>query len=156
MLPHFLNAVEWIAGPATKVVVDAAHKVLAGVEVEDTVNLLTRHGNVMANFSVNQHQPVNESVITVLCENGAARWELSGQRWLSANENGGDWTLQQSYDLQRDDYYILQANAFLDLLAGKAEPLCPLDDGIRTLKSTLAILESRESGSWVNVDALCS
>ncbi len=156
MLPHFLNAVEWIAGPATKVVVDAAHKVLPGVEVEDTVNLLTRHGNIMANFSVNQHQPVNESVITVLCESGAARWELSGQRWLSANENGGDWTVQQSYDHQRDDYYILQANAFLDLLDGKAEPLCPLADGITTLHSTLAILESRESGSWVNVDAVCS
>jgi predicted dehydrogenase len=152
MLPHHLNAVEWIAGPATKVVVDAAHKVLPGVEVEDTVNLLTRHGNIMASFSLNQHQPVSESVITVLCESGAARWELSGQRWLSANENGGDWTLQQAYDHQRDDYYILQANAFLDLLDGKAEPLCPLADGIATLHSTLAILESRASGSWVTVE----
>jgi predicted dehydrogenase len=151
MLPHHLNAVEWIAGPATKVVVDAAHQVLPGVEVEDTVNLLTRHGNIMASFSVNQHQPVNESVITVLCENGAARWELSGQRWLSANENGGDWTEEQSYDHQRDDYYILQANAFLDLLDGNAEPLCTLADGITTLKTTLAILESWKSGIWVTV-----
>ena len=42
----------------------------AGVEVEDTVNLITRHGNVMASFTLNQHQPVNEFLITANCERG--------------------------------------------------------------------------------------
>jgi predicted dehydrogenase len=151
MLPHPLNLVEWIAGPATKVVVDASHAVLPGVDVEDTVNLLARHDDVMASISVNQHQCVNEFVITALCEQGSARWELAGQRWLTAKEKGGQWTLQASFVHARDDYYILQADAFLDVLAGKAEPLCPLADGIDTLKSTLAILESRSSGKWVTV-----
>lgn len=151
MLPHFLNAVEWIAGPATKVVVDAAHQVLPGVEVEDTVNVLSRHGDVMASFTTNQHQPVNESVITVLCQHGAARWELNGHRWCLANEIGGDWMLQQSFDHQRDDFYILQANAFIDLLEGNAEPLCCFDEGVATLRSTLAILKSRHSDAWETV-----
>ena len=151
MLPHPLNLVEWLAGPATRVVVDASHAVLPGVEVEDTVNLIARHGNVMASISVNQHQCVSEFVITVICERGAARWELQGQRWLKAKENGGQWTEQASFVHGRDDYYILQANAFLDLLEGKPEPLCPLADGLDTLKSTLAILRSRESGRWVTV-----
>lgn len=151
MLPHHLNAIEWIVGPATKVVVDATHAVLPGVEVEDTVNLLTRHGDVMASISVNQHQPVNEFAITVLCEQGAARWELLGGRWLSAKENGGQWTERDAFVHQRDDYYILQANAFLDLMDGSAEPLCPFADAVATLKSTLAILESRETGCWADV-----
>ena len=151
MLPHSLNAVEWIAGPATRVVVDAEHKVLDGVTVEDTLNLIARHGEVMSNFTANQHQPVNEFVMTVLCENGAARWELAGQRWFSATENGGDWTEEEAFVHERDDYYILQANAFLDLLEGKADPLCPLEDGIDTLNSILAILESRKTGTWIDV-----
>ncbi len=151
MLPHSLNAVEWIAGPATRVVVDAEHKVLDGVTVEDTLNLIARHGEVMSNFTANQHQPVNEFVMTVLCENGAARWELSGQRWFSATENGGDWTEEEAFVHERDDYYILQANAFLDLLEDKADPLCPLEDGIDTLNSILAILESRNTGTWIDV-----
>lgn len=154
MLPHHVNAVEWFAGPATKVVVDASHEVLPGVEVEDTVNLLSRHGDVMASISLNQHQPVSEFVITILCEKGAVRWELEGQRWLSAKENGGDWTEMESFVHERDDYYILQANGFLDLLEGKADPLCPLADGIATLKSTLAILESRKTGRWETVESL--
>ncbi|MEZ6133445.1 MAG: Gfo/Idh/MocA family oxidoreductase [Pirellulaceae bacterium] len=149
MLPHFLNAVEWFAGPTTKVVVDAEHQVLPGVDVEDTVHLLTRHNQVMASFSLNQHQPVNESVITVLCERGAARWELSGHRWLSASEIGGDWIEEESFVHQRDDYYILQANAFLDYLDGQSEPLCTLAEATSTLHATLAILQSRKSGCWV-------
>ena len=152
MLPHSLNAVEWIVGPATQVVVDAAHQVLAGVEVEDTVNLLTRHGEIMACFSVNQHQPVNETTLTVICERGAARFELIDQRWLSAKDIGGQWTERDSFVCERDDYYIMQANAFLDLCNGQAEPHCSLTDGISTLKSTIAIIQSRTSNSWVNVN----
>lgn len=152
MLPHFLNAVEWIAGAATKVVVDASHKVLEGVEVEDTVNLITRHDDIMASFSLNQHQCINETEITVLCQQGAARWELKDERWMSATENGGDWNQRDSFVCERDDYYMLQANAFLDGLNGVAEPLCPLADGIDTLKSTLAILKSRETGNWESVN----
>lgn len=151
MLPHPLNIVEWLVGPASKVIVDASHAVLPGVEVEDSVHLLARHAGVMVSMSLNQHQPVSEFVITVLCEQGAARWELAGQRWLSASENGGAWTERESFVHERDDYYILQANAFLDFMDGKADPLCPLDDAVDTLKATLAILKSRQSGCWETV-----
>lgn len=152
MLPHFVNAVEWIVGPATRVVADAEHKVLEGVDVEDTANILSRHGDVMANFTVNQHQNVNESVITLLCRQGSLRWELGRHRWLTADEPGGDWVEEESFSHERDDFYILQANAFLDFLEGKAEPLCSLEDGITTLKTTLAIRKSRDSGAWETVE----
>lgn len=151
MLPHSLNLVEWLVGPTTRVVADAEHRVLPGVMVEDTLNLLTRHGDVMGNFLTNQHQPVNEFSVTVYCSHGATRWTLDGQRLLTASENGGDWTEEESHEYERDDYYIFQANAFLDTLAYNATPPCSLADGIRTLRSTLAILESRETGKWVDV-----
>lgn len=148
MLPHPLNAVEWIAGPASSVIADASHQVLADVDVEDTVNVLARHGDIMVSYSLNQHQPVNEYVITVLGDRGAARWELVGGRWLSANVNGGDWSQRDAFVHDRDDYYIGQADSFLDVLAGKAEPLCSLADGVETLMSMLAVLKSSESRTW--------
>jgi len=154
MLPHHLNAIEWIVGPTHQVVADSAHQVLSGVEVEDTVNVLARNGDVMTSLTLNQHQPVNESTVTLLCESGAVRWELHRQRWLSASENGGDWKQEDSFDHQRDDFYVLQANAFIDYLQGNAAALCSLDDGVQTLKSTLAVLQSRRSGNWVTVNAV--
>jgi predicted dehydrogenase len=44
-LTHVVNASEWLVGPVDRVLADAAHQVLDGVDVEDTVHLLTRHGD---------------------------------------------------------------------------------------------------------------
>src|SRR5690606_32808909 len=63
-LTHVLNAGEWLVGPITRLACDAEHLVLDGVDVEDTVHLLARHGRVMASYSLNQHQAPNESTIT--------------------------------------------------------------------------------------------
>ena len=151
MLPHHVNAVEWIVGSTDRVVVDAAHAVLEGVTVEDTVNFLTRHGPVMGCFTANQHQPVNEFSLTVICERGAARWEMKGHRWLSAQENGGEWKVEATFTHERDDFYRLQAEAFLDCLENDGTALCPLADGVTTLRTTLAMLESVRSQRWVAV-----
>ena len=151
MLPHQVNVAEWMVGPVTRAMADAAHQVLEGVSVEDTVNVLTRHGEVMGSVSLNQYQPPNEFTLTVVCERGAARWELAGQRWLSAQENGGEWKQEGAYQHERDDYYVLQAEGFLDQLEGKAEPLCSLEDGIQTLRAILAIRRSAAAGNWAEV-----
>lgn len=151
LVPHQLNAAEWMVGHVTRVVADCEHCVLEGVDVEDTVHILARHGNVMGALSLNQHQPPNEFVITVMCEQGAARWELAGQRWLSAKENGGDWKTERTDNFQRDDYYILQANRFLDHVENKGPVPCSLEDGVHTLKSILAVQQSVRTGQWVDV-----
>ncbi len=151
LVPHQMNAAEWMIGPATRVVADCEHCVLEGVDVEDTVHILTRHGGVMGALSLNQHQPPNEFVITVMCERGAARWELAKQRWLSATENGGDWKTERTDNFQRDDFYILQANRFLDYLENKGPVPCSLEDGMQTLKSILSVQESIRTGQWVDV-----
>lgn len=149
---HHLNAAEWLVGPIDRLVADAAHLALEGVEVEDSVNILTRHGNVLGSFSVNQHQPPNETTITVVCERGAARWETAANRWLSCSEPGAEWTVEQAYEAERDDYYINQADSFLDQIEGGGEPVCSLAEGIQTLKVNLAALRSAEGGAWETIE----
>ena len=46
-MTHYLNAGEWLLGPIDRIVADAAHQVLEGVAVEDTVHCLARHGAAM-------------------------------------------------------------------------------------------------------------
>src|SRR5262249_40655674 len=43
-LTHVINAGEWLIGPVDRVLADAAHQILEGVEGEDTVHVLTRQG----------------------------------------------------------------------------------------------------------------
>jgi predicted dehydrogenase len=147
-LTHLLNAGEWLVGPIDRLVADAAHQVLEGVTVEDTVHLLARHREVLASYSLNQHQAPNELSLTVACERGTARCEFHRHRWRWMIEPGGDWHDETIEPLERDVVFINQAHMFLDAVEGKGPPVCSLDEGIHTLRVNLAALASLETRSW--------
>ncbi len=147
-LTHILNAGEWLVGPVTRLVADAAHQVLEGVTVEDTVHVLTRHGPILGCYSLNQHQAPNEVILTVVCERGTARFESHENRWRWMIQPGEPWHDERVPPLERDALFITQANAFLDAVEGKAFPPCSLEEGIQTLRVNLAALESVECGAW--------
>ncbi len=147
-LTHLINAVQWLVGPADRVVTDAAHKVLEGVEVEDTVGMLSRHGEVFGSFAMNQHQAPNETNVTVVCTQGTARWQLHRNKWCWMEKPEQPWQEESAGKLERDTLFIAQAEAFVDALEGKSPPLCTLDEGIDTLRAMHAALASVDSGSW--------
>ena len=147
-LTHVINAGEWLVGPVDRLVADFSHQVLAGVEVEDTVHVLTRHGKVMGSFSLNQHQAPNESTITVICERGTVRFEYHNARWRWATEPGGEWHDEVVGPLERDTLFVRQAESFLDAIDGKRSVLCSVAEGLQTLRVNLAILASVEKCEW--------
>jgi predicted dehydrogenase len=144
-LTHVLNAGEWLVGPIERLCADAAHQSLEGVDVEDTVHLLARHGTVMGSYALNQHQAPNEMTVTVVCERGALRFEMHHQRWAWMAEPGGEWNVETAEIVERDDWFIRQEHAFLDTLEGKSAPLCSLHEGYQTLKVNLAALASADN-----------
>src|SRR5581483_3380882 len=150
-LTHVLNAGEWLLGPIDRLVADAAHQVLEGVEVEDTAHLLARHGHVLASYSLNQHQAPNETTITVLGEQGTARCEFHENRWRWLTRPGESWTIEALPPLERDVLFVTQAHAFLDAVEGKVVPLCTLEEGVQTLRVNLAALASVERGAWQTI-----
>lgn len=150
-LTHIINAGEWLIGPVDRLVADAAHLALEGVDVEDTVHLLTRHGPVLGSYSLNQHQAPNESTITVVCDRGTVRCEIHNNRWLWMTSPGGEWNAEPFGSQERDTPFIAQAHAFLDAVEGRKEPLCTLDEGIQTLRVNLAALESVETEAWQTI-----
>jgi predicted dehydrogenase len=147
-ITHIWNACEWFLGPMDAIAVDAAHQVLDGVDVEDTVNAIARHGDVLASYAVNLYQAPNESTITIVCEKGTLRLEVHEKRWRCMTEVEGPWT-DEAFDLpERDSWYTLNANAILDALDGIAPPRCTLEEGIQTLRVNLAALRAAETRTW--------
>lgn len=147
-LTHIVNAAEWLVGPVTKLVADAEHCLLEGVDVEDTVHVITRHRSLLGSFSLNQHQPANESTLTVLCERGSVRYEGHHASWSSCVEPDSAWQIEEKFSLERDDMFVSQAGAFLSQLAGESEAACTLVEGLQTLRVNLAALESVDTESW--------
>jgi predicted dehydrogenase len=150
-LTHIINATEWIVGPVERVVADAAHLVLEGVEVEDTVHVLARHNGILASYSLNQHQAPSEVMITVICDRGTARFEGHQNRWRWATQPGAPWQDEPSPAVERDEIYVRQAHRFLDAREGRAQVACTLEEGLQTLRVNLAILTSLELKAWVAI-----
>jgi predicted dehydrogenase len=150
-LTHLVNAGEWLVGPVTRVAVDAAHQILEGVEVEDTVHVLTRHGSVLGCYCLNQHQAPNETTLTVMCTGGTVRFEFHENRWRWMSKPGNAWHDEQIDPLERDMLFSTQANRFLDAVEGKGRVPCSLDEGLQTLRANLAALAGLESGVWQTV-----
>jgi predicted dehydrogenase len=151
-LTHIINLGEWLVGPVERVVADAAHLVLPGVDVEDTVHVLTRQGPVLGTYALNQHQAPNESTVSVMCDEGTVRCEIHNNRWLWMKKPGDAWQEEAFGKSERDTPFIAQAHAFLDAVEGKAPPLCPLAAGLQTLNVNLAILESVERMTWQTIE----
>lgn len=150
-LTHVMNSGQWLVGDFDRVVADVAHRVVPGVEVEDTAHVLARQGNVLGSYSLNQHQAPNEVTLTVVCQRGTVRFENHLCRWRSMTEPGGEWMEHVTRPLERDELFIRQANAFLDAVEGRGAPLCSLEEGISTLRANLAVLKSAQTGAWINV-----
>ncbi len=150
-LTHTLNAGEWLVGATDRLVADLDHQLVAGVTVEDTVHVITRHGKVMGSFSLNQHQAPNENTITVICERGTVRFEYHQSRWRWVSEPGGEWHDEPIGPLERDTLFVRQAEAFLDALDGRRKLLCPLDEAVQTLRVNLAILASAQDQKWQTI-----
>jgi predicted dehydrogenase len=51
---------------------------------------------------------------------------------------------------ERDTFFIVQANRFLDLVEGRPAPLCSLEAAEQTLRFNLAALASAERGVRVH------
>ena len=150
-LTHVVNCVEWMIGPMTRVAADCDHLALPGVNIEDSVHVIARHGEVMVNYSMNQHQAPNEGQMMVICERGTIRVQADLMRWQEVTEPETPWTVHQLDPLERDDIFVRQAHRFLDYVAGETEPLCGFDEGLQTLRCNLAIMQAADSQVWVDV-----
>ena len=150
-LTHIINAAEWLVGPVERLVADLDHQLLAGVNVEDAVHVLTRHGGIMGCFSLNQHQAPNETTIAVACTRGTVRFEYHTNRWRWMIEPGGVWNDENHAALERDTLFVRQADAFLNAVEGQTEVACDLVAARQTLRVNLAILRSAERGTWETI-----
>jgi predicted dehydrogenase len=144
-LTHLANWIEGVIGPTDSLICDCAHQALAGVTVEDTVNLSARHGDTLVNYTLNQFQAPNENFIQFNAVAGSLRIELHRQRWGVCRLGESDWTWHDCPVPERDAHFIAQANAFLDQIEGRPARLCSLAAAAQTLRFNLAALASADA-----------
>ncbi|MEI7799836.1 MAG: Gfo/Idh/MocA family oxidoreductase [Opitutaceae bacterium] len=149
-LTHMANWVESVLGPTDSLYCDCAHQALPGVTVEDTVNISSRHGDILVNYTLNQFQAPNESTLQFNTATGSVKIEFHNRRWGTLRLGDADWNWRESPPSDRDTNYILQANLFIDQIEGKSAKLCTVEAALQTLRFNLAAIASADSGLRVN------
>lgn len=151
-LTHLANLMEWFVGPTAALSCEAGHQALAGVEVEDTVVVAGRsRDGAIVSWSLNQFQAPNETTLQFNAERGSVIVEYHRQRWGRVARGERDWTWEAFPPAGRDDPFVAQANAFLDLCAGQPSPCATLAEGIQAVRFNLAAFESLRTGRRVEI-----
>jgi predicted dehydrogenase len=155
-LTHTANWVESVIGPTDSVLCDCAHQVLAGVTVEDTVNLSARHGDILVNYTINQFQAPNESTLQFNTARGSLKIEFHNRRWGTFRLGDSAWDWRDVPPADRDTPFIAQAGCFLDQIEGQPAKLCTLEAARQTLRFNLAALASADTDTRVHCASIKS
>ncbi len=148
---HVLNFVQWCMGPMASVCCEADHLVLPGVDVEDSAALILRFRNspAIGTITLNQFQTNNDARYEFAGTEGTLRREAPS--WVLGVCRKEKWTWSEPESYERDDFFVFQAEAFLDAVDGKAAPVCTLAEAADTLKTILAALQSSREGGRISV-----
>lgn len=153
-ITHTANFVESVIGPTDSLYCDCAHQALPRVEIEDTVNITARHGDILVSYALNQFQAIEDGTLHFHTAEGSVKIEYHRQRWGTCRLGDADWTWQDETVPERDAHFVAQAHAFLDLIEGQPSRLCSLEAAVQTLRFNQAALASADSGRRVNLQEL--
>jgi predicted dehydrogenase len=121
------------------------------IPVEDTAEIGLRFENSMlATVHLDYVQRPPAHYLEIIAEQGTIRWDNdTGEvQWFNAKDNM--WTsVPVSEGFERNQLFLSEMTHFLDIVHGKAQPVCTLDDGIRALELVLAAHASADKGRLV-------
>ncbi len=160
-LTHPLDYLRFILGDVDSLWSFNGHLSPLEIDVEDAAEIGLKFtsgaiGGVHVNYF--QRPPVHR--LEIVGTNGSLRWDNADgvlhlhkapAEFGTYSENPPAMMLEQfkmPKEFERNQLFIAQTKHFMDVVSGRAEPLCTLDDGIQALQMALAAYESQRAG-WV-------
>jgi predicted dehydrogenase len=150
---HSFDLIQYLAGRFDWIYCDASHQALPGVEVEDTVHVVgrTNGGKVMVSLALNQFMAPNETIVALNGNEASAQIRFHESCYGVLRLGEQEWKWSEPLVKERDDLFRMQAQRFLDALAGHRSVACSLDDAQHALFVNLAALKSMELKKVISI-----
>jgi predicted dehydrogenase len=153
-LCHPFDYLRWLFGEAGSVTAVTRCSQSLKLDVEDSADVLIRfQSGAAAAVHLDYHQRPAEHSLTVVGSRGTLRWDnTTGEtRWW--RDEAPSWRVQPAPDgFERNTMFMEEMRHFVDVVEGRAQPACGLDDGVQALRIALAARASSESGQRVDLD----
>lgn len=164
---HSLDYLPWLIGRVKSVWGFTGKLSDLEVDVEDTAEIGLRFesgalGNLHLDF--NQQPPAHR--FEIIGTKGTIKWDLSDgavRIYRASAESldiskgrdikaGGEWeTYPLTEGWERNVMFLDQMNHFVDVVHGRAEPSCTLEEGVRAMELIFAVHESQRTEKLVHL-----
>ncbi|MCC7119757.1 MAG: Gfo/Idh/MocA family oxidoreductase [Anaerolineales bacterium] len=164
---HSLDYLPWLVGEKVKSAFGFTGKLSdLEIDVEDTAKIALRfESGALGSLHLDFNQQPPEHHFTIVGTNGTIKWNLAdgAVRMYRPHPNPspsgrgtkgeGNWDMYPlPNDWERNVMFLEQTKHWVEVTAGRAEPTCTLEDGVRTQKLIEAIHQSQASGRVISLD----
>jgi predicted dehydrogenase len=152
-LCHPLDYLLWLLGDVDQVSAMTASTAGFGIDVEDSAQAAVRFASgALGDVHLNYVQRPASHHLTILGTEGTLTWDQSDGAARLFRAAAGAWDVCEApAGYERNDMFVAEAKAFLEVAAGRSGPEPSLEDGIRSLELALAIRESARQGRSVDL-----
>ncbi len=155
---HEVDYLRWFFGDVEAVLSEAAKLSNLDIDVEDYATIVLRHKNGMrSEIHLDYLQQCKRRGCEIIGEQGTLLWQSEGKNpekcevRMFAKQSNSWQTLYYSENEDLNKPYNKLMNHFVDALSEKETELARGEDGLATLRITLAALDSAAKGSVVHV-----
>ncbi len=144
-LTHPIDYLRWLLGETEVAFAQVGALGDLGIPVEDTaeVNLRFASGAV-GSLHLDYLQQPPEHRLEITGTQGSLRWDNADGTLRCFRAQRGDWETYPVPDgFERNTLFLDELSHFIEVAAGRAEPVCGLEDGLRVQTLALDVLKFR-------------
>ena len=152
-LCHPFDYLLWLVGEVESLSAEVGTLGALELDVEDTAEvLLSFNEGILASVHLDYNQRPASHWLEIVGTEGTIRWDNAHgtvRCWSSMSDQWRDTPPPSGFE--RNDMFLDEMRHFLEIMEGKATPLCSLEDGIRVMEIVLAARESASNGRRVSI-----
>lgn len=150
-LSHPFDYLRWLLGEINSVWAIVRNSGELDIGVEDLAHVSLDFDNkAVGSVQLDYLQKPSAHWFEIQCAQGSLAWDATtGALKVFRNEVGELEEFPPPKGFERNDLFLVQMRHFIQVVEGKQQSLCGLEDGIRALEIALAALRSSEEGKRI-------
>lgn len=150
-LSHPFDYLRWLLGEVSSVSGRTQRSGQLDLDVEDIADVDLEFGNdLRASVHLDYLEKPPAHNLEILCSGGQINWEGISGLVRTTGATGLEQRFPVPAGFERNDLFLAEMRHFIDIINGKAEPLCTLEDGKKALEIALAVnISSKERRNQV-------
>ena len=152
-LSHPIDYLRWLIGDIVSVGAMTGKLSDLEIKVEDTAEIMMEFSNgAIGSLHLDYYRRPAEHKLEIIGTEGTIEWKnaTGAARIYRAKTDAWESHLvPQGFD--RNDMFLMEMKHFINVIEGKEEPTCNLEDGARTLEVAMAIHESSKTKKVIHL-----